>query len=57
VDEATAPVNYEITSDEAMPPATANDGMAEKLGEAKMQHFLLRGGTDQDVIQLMFTTK
>ena len=55
--EATAPVNHEITSEEAVAPVTANDGMAEKLGEAKMQHFLLRGGTDQDVIQLMFTTK
>jgi hypothetical protein len=57
VAEATAPVNHEITSEEAVAPVTANDGMAEKLGEAKMQHFLLRGGTDQDVIQLMFTTK
>ena len=55
VDEAAA-ANYEITSDEVVAP-THNDGMAEKLGGAKMQHFLLRGGTDEDVIQLMFTTK
>ena len=55
MDEAAA-VNYEITSDEVVAP-THNDGMAEKLGGAKMQHFLLRGGNDEDVIQLMFTTK
>jgi hypothetical protein len=48
VDDAAA-ANYEIISDEVVVP-THNDGMAEKLGGAKMQHFLLRGGTDEDVI-------
>jgi hypothetical protein len=36
VDEATAPVNYEITSEDAVAPVTENDEIHEKLGEAKM---------------------
>ena len=35
----------------------ANDEALAGLQDAKMQHFLLRGGSEQDVIQLVFATK